>query len=367
MHLKSLSIVDFKNFEQAEIQFSSKLNCFLGDNGAGKTNLLDAIYYLSFTKSYFNALDSANIRHGGDFFMLQAKFQRSEDEEIVSCGFKNGQKKQFKRNSKVYKKLSEHIGLYPLVMISPADQVLVLGGSDERRRFMDSVISQYDRAYLETLISYNRVLLQRNVLLKQFAENRTFDQVTLSVYDDQLAALAQPIFQKRSDYVKQLIPVFQNYYTLVSGGKEHVSLEYQSDLCGNDFSALLEAQWPKDRALQYTSCGIHKDDLLLNLGEHPIRKLGSQGQTKTYLVALKLAQFNFLKQLSGVKPILLLDDIFDKLDSKRVSAIVKLVSDEHFGQIFITDTNREHLDEIVNELHSDFKIFTIDQGTILQS
>jgi DNA replication and repair protein RecF len=367
MHLKSLSVIDFKNLEQAEIQFSPKLNCFLGDNGSGKTNLLDAVYYLSFTKSYFNALDTANIRHGCDFFMLQAKFDRAGEEDSVACGFKNGQKKQFKRNSKVYKKLSEHIGFYPLVMISPADQILVLGGSDERRKFMDSVISQYDRQYLETLISYNRVLQQRNMLLKQFAENRTFDQVTLSVYDDQLTALAQPIFQKRSDFIRQLIPVFQNYYTMVSGGKEEVSLEYQSDLHENEFGALLESLWPKDRALQFTSAGIHKDDLQLKLGEHPIKKLGSQGQTKTYLVALKLAQFNFLKEISGVNPILLLDDIFDKLDAKRVSAIVKLVSDDHFGQIFITDTNREHLDEIVNELHSDFKIFTIDQGLILQS
>lgn len=365
MYLRSLSIVDFKNIEQAEVTFSDKLNCILGDNGAGKTNILDAIYYLSFTKSYFNQLDSANVRHTCDFFMLQGEYLRNDNTELISCGFKTGQKKIFKRNKKVYKKMSEHIGFCPLVMISPADNMLVIGGSDERRKFMDGVISQYDRSYLDSLIAYNRILLQRNTLLKQFAENHTFDPTTLSIYDDQLAPIGKVLYEKRALFIKQLVPVFQQYYKLVSGGKEAVGLEYQSDLQQNDFLELLNSQRSKDQLLQHTSVGIHKDDMIFNLGEFPIKRLGSQGQTKTYLVALKLAQFEFIKEISGVKPVLLLDDIFDKLDAKRVSSIIKLVADDNFGQIFITDTNREHLDEMVAQLPSNHRIFLIEEGHII--
>lgn len=364
MYLRSLSIVDFKNIEQSEISFSDKLNCLLGDNGAGKTNILDAIYYLSFTKSFFNLLDSANVRHTCDFFMLQGEYVKNGNDELISCGFKTGQKKQIKRNKKSYKKLSEHIGFCPLVMISPSDNILVIGGSDERRKFMDSVISQYDRNYLDSLIAYNRILLQRNTLLKQFAEAHIFDPITLSVYDDQLVPIGETIFEKRSQFIGQLTPVFQHYYDLVSGGKEKVGLEYQSDLQKNNFGELLKSQWSKDQLLQHTSVGIHKDDLIFNLGDFPIKRIGSQGQTKTYLVALKLAQFDFIKKISGVKPILLLDDIFDKLDAKRVSSIVKLAASDYFGQIFITDTNREHLDDIVAQLPSGHCIFQIEEGVI---
>jgi DNA replication and repair protein RecF len=365
MHLKSLSILDYKNIEQVEISFSPKLNCFLGDNGAGKTNLLDSIYFLTFCRSFFNPIDSQNIRHGNDFFMITGKFIRDSDDEIVSCGYKNGQQKQFKRNHKPYKRLSDHIGLFPLVMISPADSLLILGGSEERRKFMDGVISQYDHTFLDTLIRYNRALLQRNNLLKRFSESGSFDNDTLSIYDEQLIEHGTFVYQKRKEFIEKLIPVFQEFYEFVSGGKENVILEYSSSIDQGNFREQLISSIKKDRVTQFTNVGIHKDDLNLLLEGFPIKKLGSQGQNKTYLVALKFAQFEFLKNKSGIKPILLLDDIFDKLDSNRVSKIIGLVSEERFGQIFVSDTNREHLELIVKEIKTEHKIFRIEEGKAL--
>jgi DNA replication and repair protein RecF len=365
MHLQSLSILDYKNIEQAEVIFSPKLNCFLGDNGAGKTNLLDAIYFLSFCRSFFNPVDSQNIRHENDFFMIQGKFFRNEDDILVTCGYKNGQQKQFKRNHKPYKRLSDHIGQFPLVMISPSDSSLILGGSDERRKFMDGVISQYDHSYLDALIRYNRALLQRNNLLKQFSESGSFDADTLSIYDEQLIDHGIIIYQKRKDFIGMLIPVFQEFYEFVSCGNENVKLEYSSCIDQGDFRDQLITSSKRDRITQFTNVGIHKDDLNLLLDGFPIKKLGSQGQHKTYVVALKFAQFEFLKIASEIKPILLLDDIFDKLDSNRVSKIIGLVSEDRFGQIFITDTNREHLEKIVIEVKTDHKIFRIVEGKVI--
>ena len=365
MFLNSLSLLNYKNIEQAETLFCPKLNCFLGDNGAGKTNLLDSIYYLSFCRSFFNPVDSQNIRHGSEMFMIQGRYSRENVDEVITCGYKNGQQKQFKRNQKLYKRLSDHIGLFPLVMVSPSDSSLILGGSDERRKFMDGVISQYDRSYLDALIRYNRALLQRNNLLRQFADSGRFDKDTLSIYDEQLIEYGTFIFTIRNKFIEKLIPVFQEFYEFVSGGKEKVILEYTSALQEGDFRNLLECSVQKDRIAQYTNTGIHKDDLNLLLESFPIKKLGSQGQNKTYLVALKFAQFEFLKKASGIKPILLLDDIFDKLDSNRVGKIIELVSDDRFGQIFITDTNREHLEKIVAEIHSEHKIFRLTEGNAL--
>lgn len=365
MHLQSLTLLDYKNIEQAELAFNAKLNCFLGDNGAGKTNLLDAIYYLSFSKSFFNSIDSQNIRHEGEMFMIQGRYNRFDENELISVGFKKDKKKQFKRNQKIYKRLSDHIGLFPLVMISPSDSSLILGGSDERRKFMDGVISQFDRSFLEALLKYNRTLLQRNNLFKQFAENNNFDVDTLSIYDEQLVEFGTLIFEKRKAFVDQLIPVFQRFYEFVSGGKEKVVLSYQSSLHNGDYLQQLVDCRKKDRAVQYTTFGIHKDDLIFNLGDFPVKKLGSQGQTKTYLIALKFAQFEYLKNASEIKPILLLDDIFDKLDAHRVGKIIQLVSDDQFGQIFITDTNREHLDGILDKMKTTHKIFRIDSGKVI--
>ena len=364
MYLQSLSLLDYKNIEQADLVFSAKLNCFLGDNGAGKTNLLDAIYYLSFCKSFFTSLDGQNVRHSCEMFMLQGKYKRMDDDEMVAVGYKQGHKKQFKRNQKPYKRFSEHIGLFPLVMVSPADTSLILGGSEERRKFMDGVISQFDRTFLDALLRYNRALLQRNNLLKHFNDTRQFDADTLSIYDEQLVEHGTLIFNKRKAFIDEIIPVFQHFYEFVSGGKEKVALTYQSTLFEGDFREQLIEQQPKDRIAQYTTVGIHKDDLQLDLGEYPIKKLGSQGQTKTYLIALKFAQFEYLKGASAIKPILLLDDIFDKLDANRVGKIIHLVSDDQFGQIFITDTNREHLDGILKQMETTHKIFRIENGKV---
>jgi DNA replication and repair protein RecF len=367
MHLNHISILNYKNIEQLELSFSSKLNCFLGDNGAGKTNLLDAIYFLSFTKSFFNNIDSLNVKHDTDFFMLQGLYTRGGDEETVSCGFKNGQKKQFKIGQKNYKRLSDHIGLFPLVIVSPADTILIIGGSEERRKFMDGVISQYDRSYLEALIRYNRALLQRNNLLKLFSDNHSFDSETLSIYDEQLIDFGQLIYQKRNEFIAEMIPVFQHFYNTISGGKEIVHLEYISSLSEGRYREQLIENQRKDLAAQYTNIGIHKDDLQLSLGSFPIKKLGSQGQTKTYLLALKFAQFEFIKKISGIKPILLLDDIFDKLDARRVSKIIELVSNDQFGQIFVTDTNRDHLESILAQMDTNYLIFRIEEGRVVEA
>ncbi len=364
MFLENLSILNYKNIEEAEISFSQKLNCFIGGNGAGKTNLLDSIYYLSFCKSFFNSLDQLNIRHEEQYAILKGGYKRAGTEENISCALQRGQKKQFKRNAKTYKRLVDHIGLIPLVMVTPSDVNLIIGGSDERRRFIDGVISQFDHGYLKSLLNYNKALFQRNTLLKQFASNNYFDEESLSIWDMQLVENGGTIHEKRKQFVDKLIPVFQHYYSYVSGGKEQVELVFQSDLTGRSFEEELKTALPRDRRVQHTSVGVHKEDLLLNLGGYPIRKIGSQGQNKTYLIALKLAQFEFMKEVTGLKPILLLDDIFDKLDKERVEKIVQLVANDHFGQIFITDTNREHLDGIIQSVNTEYKIFEVENGEV---
>ncbi len=366
MYIEDISIVNFKNLKDVQVIFSSKLNCLIGNNGAGKTNLLDAVYYLSFCKSFFNSTDQLNIHHEENYFMLSGNYKRLDSNENISCGLQKGMKKQFKRNSKIYKKLATHIGLLPLVMITPSDTNLILGGSDERRKFMDGVISQYNQNYLDDLLNYNRALLQRNNLLKQFAADRYFDSELLSIWDSQLIDYGSRIHAERQQFVRKLIPLFQQYYSFISQGNEQVGLVHQSDLYESNLEDLLNGSQHKDRAAQYTTVGIHKDDLVFNIDEYPIKKLGSQGQKKTYLVALKLAQYDFIKEISGMKPILLLDDIFDKLDRQRVEQIVKVVADDQFGQIFITDTNREHLDGIIREMDAGFRMFQVNSGTIKQ-
>lgn len=364
MHIEEISIVNFKNLKEVQVGFSPKLNCLIGKNGAGKTNLLDAVYYLSFCKSFSNPVDQLNISHDESFFMLNGNYRRMDAKEIISVGLKTGHKKQFKRNSKVYKKLIEHIGLLPLVMITPSDVDLILGGSDERRKFMDGVISQYNQQYLDDLLKYNRALVQRNNLLKQFSADRYFDKDLLELWDIQLVEYGTRIHRQRMEFVEKLIPVFQRYYSFISQESEKVSLVHQSALYENSLEWLLKDSQQKDRVAQYTTQGIHKDDLVFYLGDYPMKKLGSQGQKKTYLVALKLAQFDFVKEISGIKPILLLDDVFDKLDEYRVEQIVKVVAGEQFGQIFLTDTNREHLDAIIKKMETDFRIFHVEEGKI---
>jgi DNA replication and repair protein RecF len=362
MHLKELSIINFKNFEQLELDFSSKINCFVGKNGVGKTNILDAIYYLSMCKSYLNPIDTQNIKYDNNFFVIQGDYLRLEKDENIYCGLKKNHKKQFKRNKKEYQKLTEHIGLLPIVMISPLDNILITGGSEERRKFINGVISQYDNKYLNNLVNYNRALTQRNKLLKIFSKNNSFDKESIEIWDEQLINLGQSIFYTRKDFIEKLIPIFQKYYNHISKDAENVSMEYKSQLSDNNFRDLLNNSIEKDKIVQHTSIGIHKDDITLNLLNHPVKKAGSQGQQKTLLVALKLAKFDFIKNIVNYKPILLLDDIFDKFDINRVKQIINLVSQNNFGQIFISDTSQDRLKIMLNEISINYKIFTISEN-----
>ncbi|GAL63895.1 DNA replication/repair protein RecF [Algibacter lectus] len=359
MILKSLSLLNYKNFESKTFAFNEKINCIVGNNGIGKTNVLDAIYHLSFGKSYFNPVATQNIKHDEEFFVINGDYEKEEKLEKVIVSLKRGQKKVIKRNGKAYDKFSEHIGFLPLVIISPADRDLIIEGSTTRRKFIDSVISQSDNSYLNTLINYNKILTQRNALLKYFALNHTFNKDTLDVYNSQLTDFGTKIFEKRDAFLQEFIPIFKSRYEAISNGNEDVDLNYHSDLFDDDLNTLLNKVINKDKALQYTSVGIHKDDLHFNISGHPIKKFGSQGQQKSFLIALKLAQFDFIKAQSGVNPILLLDDIFDKLDEQRVSQIIKLVNDENFGQLFISDTHAERTENAVKQVHQSYEIFKL--------
>lgn len=362
MILKKISILNYKNIEQAELDFSPKLNCFFGQNGMGKTNLLDAVYFLSFCKSAGNPVDSQNIRHEADFFVIQGFYEAADGTpETIYCGMKRRQKKQFKRNKKEYTRLSDHIGFLPLVMVSPADSVLIAGGSEERRRFMDVVISQYDKEYLNALIRYNKAMQQRNTLLKseQPVEVALFD-----VLEDIMAQTGEVVFHKREQFIQEFIPIFQSFYSFISEDKEKVALMYESHARGASLRELLKESRERDKIMGFSLKGVHKDELNMVLGDFPIKREGSQGQNKTYLIALKLAQFDFLKRTGSTEPLLLLDDIFDKLDALRMEQIIKLVAGDSFGQIFITDTNREHLDRILHKVGGDYKIFRVEKGSV---
>lgn len=364
MILERISILGYKNIEQAELTFSPKLNCFIGKNGMGKTNLLDAVYYLSFCKSHNNQVDSQNIKHDADFALIQGYYLLGgSDEEEFFCSLRRRQKKQFKRNKKEYEKLSDHIGCLPLVMVSPSDSDLITGGSDERRKFMDVVLSQFDKEYLHALIRYNKALQQRNALLKS---DMQADESLYELWEEQLAYEGQIIHTKRKAFVEQFIPTFQYYYNFICQSNEAVELKYESPLDEGNLVDLLKHKRERDKILGYTTAGVHRDDLDMRMDDYSIKKVGSQGQNKTYVVAMKLAQFDFLKKAGSTTPILLLDDIFDKLDSTRVEQIVKLVSEDNFGQIFITDTNRDHLDEILKGLNSDYRLYQVEGGGVLQ-
>ena len=363
MQLNKLSIINYKNIEAATLNLSAKLNCFIGHNGEGKTNLLDAVYYLSFCRSAFNPKDSEVMRHEADYFVLEGDYTTdNEDKEQVYCGMKRGTKKHFKRNKKEYKRLSMHIGLVPLIFVSPADSTLIDGGSEERRRLMDVVISQYDTPYIEDLNRYNKALQQRNKLLKQEEEP---DATLMELLEMQMAKYGEAIYKKRAAFVEELTPVFQRIYQTICENREQVSLEYVSHCQRGSLLDVIQHDRAKDRIMGYSLHGVHKDDLVMKLGDYPIRREGSQGQNKTYVLALKLAQFDFLRRTSGNNtPLLLLDDIFDKLDSSRVEQIVRLVSGDDFGQIFITDTNRDHLDKILHGSSFSYKLFSVEGGEI---
>jgi len=359
MILQHISLVNYKNFESISFDFNDKINCFVGNNGVGKTNVLDAIYHLSYGKSYFNPVASQNINHKADFFVVDGKYQKSDRNEKIIISLKKNQKKIIKRNGKAYDRFSDHVGFLPLVMISPADNDLISEGSETRRKFLDSIISQSNKNYLTTLIKYNKTLQQRNSLLKYFAFNNTFNADTLAVYNEQLSEFGQLIHETRTEFVATFIPIFLDKYKELSNNNEEVTLKYKSQLENNSFQELLIENLPKDKVLQYTSVGTHKDDLVFGISEHPIKKFGSQGQQKSFLIALKLAQFEFLKQQSGIKPILLLDDIFDKLDESRVSQLIALVNKDEFGQIFISDTHAERTENIIQQTNKSYQLYKL--------
>ena len=359
MFLKNLSLVNYKNFDSKSLDFDPTINCLVGKNGIGKTNILDAIYHLCFGKSYFNPVATQNIKHGSDFFMINGHFEKNDRQEKIVCSYKKGMKKVIKRNDKAYDKFSEHIGFLPLVIISPADRDLIVEGSDTRRKFIDGVISQSDKEYLQSLIKYNKILAQRNSLLKYFAVNRTFDDKALTVYNEQLSTFGTAIFKKREQFLENFIPIFQEQYATISKKEEGVLLAYQSKLSENNLETLLKNALEKDRALQYTSVGVHKDDLDFTINGYPIKKFGSQGQQKSFLIALKLAQFHFIKEQAKTTPILLLDDIFDKLDENRVAQIVSLVDNDEFGQLFISDTHADRTEKVVSNINQSYKIFNL--------
>lgn len=363
MILKQLSIINYKNIAEATLELSPNINCLIGSNGMGKTNVLDAIYYLSFCKSSSSALDSQLIRHDEDFFVLDAQYVDEDDnEELIYCGMKRGQRKHFKRNKKEYKRLSQHIGLIPLIMVTPADTALIDGGGDMRRRLMDIVISQYKPEYMDALTRYQTALQQRNALLKMDEEP---DAALMELWEEEMAREGERLYLMRNDFIERLIPVFQRIYDDISSSHEDVSLKYVSHCQRGPLLDVIRCDRHKDRAVGYSLHGVHRDDLEMLIGGYPLRREGSQGQTKTYLIAMKLAQFDFLRQTaSRTTPLLLLDDIFDKLDASRVERIVKLVSSNQFGQIFITDTNRDHLDDILRHAHLDHRIFHVSEGEI---
>ena len=365
MILKKISILNFKNIREASLELSPKMNCLIGHNGVGKTNFLDALFYLSFCKSSLNPVDSQIMTHDSDFFMVEGVYEDESGKQTdVYCGMKRGTKKHFKRDKKEYKRLSHHIGLIPLIMASPGDSSIISGGSEERRRFMDIVISQYDSVYIDALSAYNKALLQRNALLKM--ENEP-DAALLDIWEEEMARNGEVVYAKRRAFVEEFVPVFQKIYAVISGGKERVSLTYVSHCQRGPLLDVIRRDRFKDRAVGYSLHGVHRDELEMMLDGYMMKREGSQGQNKTYVLSLKLAQFDFLcRTASKTTPLLLLDDIFDKLDAQRVEQIVKLVSGDGFGQIFVTDTNRDHLDRILHNGCFDYKLFYVDDGNIVE-
>ena len=365
MILKKISILNFKNIREASLELSPKMNCLIGHNGVGKTNFLDALFYLSFCKSSLNPVDSQIMTHDSDFFMVEGLYEDESGKQTdVYCGMKRGTKKHFKRDKKEYKRLSQHIGLIPLIMASPGDSSIISGGSEERRRFMDIVISQYDSVYIDALSAYNKALLQRNALLKM--ENEP-DAALLDIWEEEMARNGEVVYAKRRAFVEEFVPVFQKIYAVISGGKERVSLTYVSHCQRGPLLDVIRRDRFKDRAVGYSLHGVHRDELEMMLDGYMMKREGSQGQNKTYVLSLKLAQFDFLcRTASKTTPLLLLDDIFDKLDAQRVEQIVKLVSGDGFGQIFVTDTNRDHVDRILHNGCFDYKLFYVDDGNIVE-
>ncbi|QOW09650.1 DNA replication/repair protein RecF [Kaistella flava (ex Peng et al. 2021)] len=359
MIVNNLKIQNFKNHQERDFDFSKQINCFVGNNGVGKTNILDALHYLSMAKSFLGNKDLNNIKTDEDFFTIEGTIDDGEKENIIKIQQPKDAKKIIKKNDKSYDRMADHIGFLPSVIISPYDSNLISDSGESRRKFLDAMISQTDSEYLFNLIQYQKTVQQRNALLKDFAKNRYFDADSLEIYNEPLSKFGTRIFEKRREFTDSIVPLIQNYYEIISKGKEKISVIYESDLSENSFGDLLQQNLEKDRILTYTSKGIHKDDLLFEMNGISMKKTASQGQQKSFLIALKLSQMNRIKELTGKTPILLLDDIFDKLDDSRVSQLIELVNQEHFGQIFITDTSRERTENVVKRINEESKIFEL--------
>jgi DNA replication and repair protein RecF len=359
MFLAQLHLINFKNYEDLEVDLCAGINGLVGQNGSGKTNVLDAVYYLSMCKSYLNAIDRQNIRFDQGFFSIQGKWHLEEQDYNVHCALKNGGKKTVKINKKEYEKLADHIGKFPVVFISPYDGDLIADGSDMRRKWMDGILSQLDRVYLEEIQRYNKVLDQRNALLKNMFEHRLFDVDSIEVWNEQLIPSGNYIHQKRQEFLSEFIPVFQRFYSEIGLDSESVGLEYRSQLNDHSFAELLQMHAKKDAATQYSNAGTHKDDLVFTIKNHPVKKFGSQGQQKSFVIALRLAQYDWMKQHKGLKPVLLLDDIFDKLDNERVQRLIDLVTADYFGQVIVTDSDPERMKQLFESLQTEKKLFQV--------
>lgn len=370
MYLQALKLTNFKNYESQTLSFSKHLNCFVGQNGMGKTNLLDAIYYMCMCKSHFKTSDKHITKHEASFFRLEANFVSGNTKETlrvdkIIAKVQARKIKEFECNKAVYERLSDHIGRFPVVMIAPDDTLMAMEGSEERRRFLDNTLCQLDNQYLTYLMHYNKVLSQRNKLLKQFAETRTFDKILVQSYDAQLLPSANYIHQKRQEWMVDFEPIFVDYYNQISGEREAVKCIYQSKLSETDFESLLSETLEKDRILQRTTMGVHKDDLKFVFNDVPVKQFASQGQLKSYILALKLAQYELLRQEKEIAPILLLDDIFDKLDESRVQHLLELlIQKKEFGQVFITDTHENRVTEIIEKFEVNFGKFIVRNGEI---
>jgi DNA replication and repair protein RecF len=358
-----LQIIQFKNHSQTVLKFDKKIICFTGLNGVGKTNILDAIYYLCISKSYFNTNDNFNVQHEHDFFRLLGRLtNNSEAIEIVCKQPLNG-KKEFLLNQSVYEKISDHIGKFPAVMITPFDNELILEGGELRRKFLDNLISQTNAQYLEKLIAYNKLLLQRNALLKQFAKQQKQNLELLHTYDEQLINIAPYIFEVRNQTIPLLQTLAQQKYSALCNNNEHITITYESDLKTTDFKKQLETNLQKDLITQRTNCGIHKDDLRFEMNAQPIKKFGSQGQQKSFIISLKLAQFDFIKQKLNKNPFLLIDDFFDRLDAERADELMKILPAD--SQIFISDTDKNRLEKSLRKAEKDFEIFSLEKGKVV--
>jgi DNA replication and repair protein RecF len=361
MHLARIELTNFKNYEEVALDFSPGFNCFVGNNGVGKTNILDAVHYLSLTKSFFNNSDTLSIRHGEDFFILKGQFVRDGESEELFCAFQKQKQKVFRLNGKEYQRMSDHVGRFPVVMLSPADSTLITGGSEERRRFVNRMISQYDPAYLESHMRYNKALLQRNSVLRSNGQDAGS---MLEIYDEQMAQEAQSIYEARRRLTENLVPLFSSYYEKISDSAEEVEIRYRSHLGNGDYLQQLRDARSRDYAMQYTTTGIHRDDLVFGIDGHPAKTTASQGQQKSFIVALKLAKFGLISRMNGFAPALLLDDIFDKFDQSRVEEIIRLVGSGEFGQVFITDTQQDRIHRILDNTGVDFRLYRIGRSGI---